>query len=227
MKKEKKEGDLGKQRDRECEVHIIPSLVRSSRKAVGMKRGFSSIEISDDEWSNHDFDSSRILNTNSKPPAPPAIESFAFTPASASASVKPSSSFGYSSDSSSDCVEIINKEKEVENLEDDDFGDAPISRGRRFVIEDDDDDDDNNAIDLDDGDSDDDDELGFSEEDENVDDVVGKALHKCAKISAELRKHLYGSSSSDASHRYSQVDDVSSSVKIVTHVSISLFISIF
>ncbi|KAK9053454.1 hypothetical protein SSX86_030088 [Deinandra increscens subsp. villosa] len=148
-----------------------------------MKRGLESIEISDDEWSNHDFDSSRILNK------PPPIESFAFGPGTSSNS-KPH--FNYSSDSSSDCIEIINQHAppEEENLEDDDFGEAPsttiATRGRRFVIDD--------------------------EEDED-------ALYKCAKISAELRSELYGGSSSSSSihacDRYAEVD--ASSVRIVTH----------
>ncbi|XP_076939652.1 protein CHROMATIN REMODELING 19-like [Bidens hawaiensis] len=155
-----------------------------------MKRGFESIEISDDEWSNHHFDSSRVL------PKPP-IESFAFT------SKRPD----YSSDSS---VEIINHPK-PEVLEDDDFAEPPsttvASRGRRFVIDDDDDDDDFNAQD---------DDQQVTEDD----DVVGKALQKCARISAELRSELYGSSSSNSAvsvcdDRYAEVD--ASTVRIVTH----------
>ncbi|KAI3814094.1 hypothetical protein L1987_18839 [Smallanthus sonchifolius] len=165
-----------------------------------MKRGLESIEISDDEWSNHDFDSSRILNKTQ--PSPPPIESFAFTPGTSTS--KPSSDFNYSSDSS-DCVEIIN-DHAPENLEDDDFGEPPsttiASRGRRFVIEDEQDDFD--------GENDDD-------TDNDNDDVVGKALHKCAKISTELRSELYGSSSSSihACDRYAEID--ASSVRIVTH----------
>ncbi|KAF5779104.1 putative DNA helicase chromatin remodeling SNF2 family [Helianthus annuus] len=161
-----------------------------------MKRGLESIEISDEEWSNHDFDSSRILT---KPPpsssaskAPPRIESFAFRARTSTSS------------DSSDCVEIINHQPQHEEvLEDDDFEQPPsttiASRGRRFVIDDDDDDDDEDEYDG----------------GEN-DDVVGKALHKCAQISAQLRSDLYGSSSSSSSaHAYAEVD--ASSLRIVTH----------
>ncbi|PWA95485.1 Helicase, C-terminal [Artemisia annua] len=175
-----------------------------------MKRGFESIEISDDEWSNHDFNSSRILNSNSnstsKTQTLPSIESFAFT--------KPSS---LSSSSSSDCVEIA-----PENLEDDDFAEAPstsaASRGRRFVVDDEEDEvevEDDGAIDLDEYESDDY-ELGFGgDEKDEEEDVVGKALEKCSKISAELRKDLYGwNVASDACDRYAEVDG--SSVRIVT-----------
>ncbi|XP_071692660.1 protein CHROMATIN REMODELING 19-like [Rutidosis leptorrhynchoides] len=183
-----------------------------------MKRGLESIEISDDEWSNHDFDSSRILPLNNKPSksksisktkpsqSPPAIESFAFKRTS-----KPSSS------SSSSDVEFIKEQPAshsliTDNLEDHDFEEAPVTsvatRGRRFVIDDEDDE-----------------ELGFDdaneiEELEDEVDVVGKALQKCANISAQLRSDLYGSSTV-CSDRFAQVDDVSSSVRIVTHDDVS------
>ncbi|GJY26695.1 protein chromatin remodeling 19 [Tanacetum coccineum] len=172
-----------------------------------MKRGFDSIEISDDEWSNHDFNSSRILNNNNNNTSKtlPSIESFAFT--------KPSPS--HSPSSSSDCVQIITENPE--NLEDDDFAEAPstsaANRGRRFVIDDEEDEAEEDAIDLDEYESDDY-ELGFVGE-EKEEDVVGKALFKCSKISAELRKDLYGSNvASDACDRYAEVDG--SSVRIVT-----------
>ncbi|KAJ9546805.1 hypothetical protein OSB04_019348 [Centaurea solstitialis] len=192
-----------------------------------MKRGFESIEISDDEWSNHDFDSSRILhkpsNSTSKTPPPP-IESFAYNGGGRPSTSKPSS---YSS-SDSDCVEIVNggpgpSQHATENLEDDDFGEAPATtvagRGRRFVV--DDEDDELGFVEAEEAVEDyESEELGFGEEVEEEeaidDDVVGKALHKCAKISAELRRDLYGSSSTaDACDRYAEVD--SSSVRIVTN----------
>ncbi|XP_024964011.1 protein CHROMATIN REMODELING 19 isoform X1 [Cynara cardunculus var. scolymus] len=190
-----------------------------------MKRGFESIEISDDEWSNHDFDSSRILNKPSSKTPPPPIESFAFRgcgdggPGGRPSTSKPS--FDSSSDSS-DCVEIIKDgaQHALENLEDDDFGEAPsktlASRGRRFVVDDEDDDEVEEAIDLGEGEDYESEDLGFGEEveQEENDDVVGKALHKCANISVELRRELYGSSSVDAD-RYAEVDG--SSVRIVTH----------
>lgn len=189
-----------------------------------MKRGFESIEISDDEWSNHDFDSSRILNKPSSKTPPPPIESFAFRGGSGQGRTPSTSkpSFAYSSDSS-DGVEIINDgaQHALENLEDDDFGEAPSTtienRGRRFVIDDDDDDDvvGDEAIDLGGGEDGDSEDLGFGEEADRGDDIVGKALQKCAKLSTELRRELYGSSSTDACDRYAEVE--SSSVRIVTN----------
>ncbi|KAI7753515.1 hypothetical protein M8C21_007682 [Ambrosia artemisiifolia] len=173
-----------------------------------MKRGLESIEISDDEWSNHNFDSSRIL-TKPKPkpkpsPPPPPIESFAYKTSTGPSTSKP---FNYSSDSS---VEIINHHP-PDLLEDDDFEEPPsttlASRGRRFVIDDDDDDVMENEENF---------EVSYEEEDKEDNDVVGKALHKCAQISAELRSELYGSSAAAAAcDRYAEVD--ASSVRIVTH----------
>lgn len=85
----------------------------------------------------------------------------------------------------------------------------PVTRGRRFVVEDEDSDGD--WADLE----------STSEEEEVVeevedDDVVGKALQKCAKISADLKRELHGSSAPTASDRYAEVD--ASSVRIVTQV---------
>lgn len=190
-----------------------------------MKRGFESIEISDDEWSNHDFDSSRILNKPSSRTPPPPIESFAFRGGSGQAGTpsNPKPSFDYFSDSS-DCVEVIKDgaQHAPENLEDDDFGEAPSTtienRGRRFVIDDEDDEAvEDDAVDLGEGEDGDSEDLGFGEEVDGGDDIVGKALHKCAKLSTELRRELYGSSSTDACDRYAEVE--SSSVRIVTNVS--------
>lgn len=185
-----------------------------------MKRGFEEIEISDDEWSNYDFNSSRVLKP-AQPPPPP-IESFAYA---ASASKPPSDS------DDDDCVEITvpttapnnTNQNSLEDLEDDDVGEVPsaTSRARRFVVDDEEDDDVQEingggglteviAVEEEGEDSD----LGFDEkEDEEESDVVVKALQKCAKISAELRKDLYGSSVA-ACDRYAEVE--SSSVRIVT-----------
>ncbi|XP_048422112.1 protein CHROMATIN REMODELING 19-like isoform X2 [Pyrus x bretschneideri] len=44
-------------------------------------------------------------------------------------------------------------------------------------------------------------------------DMVGKALQKCAKISADLRKELHGSSAPVVSDRYAKVE--ATSVRIV------------
>ncbi|KHG03838.1 Smarcad1 [Gossypium arboreum] len=167
-----------------------------------MKRVFE--EISDEEWENHSFKPSRVLKKN---PNPPPIESFAFNSQTQAS---------FSDQSSDDCVEIEHLADDS-NLEDDvepeDAG--PINRARRFVVDEDDDDEE-------DGDGRDSNENGFedlydveSSEEEQLqeDDVVGKALQKCAKISAELRKELYGSSGASC-ERYAEVE--ASSVRIVT-----------
>ncbi|TYI36468.1 hypothetical protein ES332_A03G143400v1 [Gossypium tomentosum] len=167
-----------------------------------MKRVFE--EISDEEWENHSFKPSRVLKKN---PNPPPIESFAFNSQTQAS---------FSDQSSDDCVEIEHLADDS-NLEDDvepeDAG--PINRARRFVVDEDDDDEE-------DGDGRDSNENGFEElydvessEEEQLqeDDVVGKALQKCAKISAELRKELYGSSGASC-ERYAEVE--ASSVRIVT-----------
>ncbi|KAB2090540.1 hypothetical protein ES319_A03G130000v1 [Gossypium barbadense] len=167
-----------------------------------MKRVFE--EISDEEWENHSFKPSRVLKKN---PNPPPIESFAFNSQTQAS---------FSDQSSDDCVEIEHLADDS-NLEDDvepeDAG--PINRARRFVVDEDDDDEE-------DGDVRDSNENGFEElydvessEEEQLqeDDVVGKALQKCAKISAELRKELYGSSGASC-ERYAEVE--ASSVRIVT-----------
>lgn len=171
-----------------------------------MKRVY---EISDDEWENESFKLSRVIKPSE---TPPPIESFAY-------GSKIQSSPNHSSDSS---VEIV--EKLEENLDDDDVDEErevrpQTGRGRRFVVDEDSDDDDSaEAIESKSEQS----ELGFdfdddddADEEEEVEegDVVGKALQKCAKISAELRKELYGSSVA-ACDRYAEVD--ASSVKIVT-----------
>ncbi|GMH06724.1 hypothetical protein Nepgr_008564 [Nepenthes gracilis] len=177
-----------------------------------MKRVFD--EISDEEWENHDFRPSRILNCN--PCRPPPIESFAYQPLK-SVNSDPTISGGF--------VDL------TEDLEDEDADLSEVrvqsSRARRFVVDDDDDDND------DDGDwngregedlaevievkSDDEREaFPFGEEEEEEveeDDVVGRALHKSAKISEELRRELFGSSVASCD-RYAEVE--ASSVRIVT-----------
>ncbi|KAK2970136.1 hypothetical protein RJ640_004081 [Escallonia rubra] len=149
-----------------------------------MKRVFD--EISDKEWSNHNFKPSRAL--------PPPIESFACT--STSTSPKPPGS-------DSDCVEIVPNLKQhyPENLEDDDVGEAPVqvNRGRRFVVDDNEDEEsgDEGLVEVIEVKSEEESDWGGFEDDDDVlekDDILGKALQKCGKISAELRKELYGSS---------------------------------
>ncbi|TQE13384.1 hypothetical protein C1H46_000951 [Malus baccata] len=113
-------------------------------------------------------------------------------------------------DSDSDCVEIKHELKDNDSdcvvikneLEDDDADEVPkarpVNRGRRFVVEDDDSDGDWANIES------------TSEEDEveelEDDGVVGKALPKCAKISADLRNELHGSSAPAVSDRYAEVE---------------------
>lgn len=168
-----------------------------------MKRVFE--EISDDEWENHSFKPSRVLdNKNPKPtppPPPPPIESFSFNSSS-------------KTKLSSDCLDLEDADDDFEEF-------RPANRSsRRFVIDDDESDDErlpevvevkSTTEDEEDEDEDEvEEEVGLDE-----DDVVGKALQKCAKISAELRKDLYGSSMA-ACDGYAEVE--ASSVRIVTQV---------
>ncbi|KAG5236737.1 protein CHROMATIN REMODELING [Salix suchowensis] len=185
-----------------------------------MKRDFD--EISDDEWANHSFKPSRILtttqngkhksNSSSSSFFPPPLESFAFQ--------KPQHNPLSSGDD--DCVQVT----EHFNLEDDDVEEeeettrpSAVNRGRRFVVDDDDEDEEveerENGADLaevyDIKSSDDEwEEEGLAVED---DDLVGKALQKCAKISLELKRELYGTGMTSCD-RYAEVE--ASSVKIVT-----------
>jgi len=98
-------------------------------------------------------------------------------------------------------------------------GYAAASRGRRFIIDDEDEDAEENG--GKDGRVAESYEVESSEvegeevEELNENDVVGRALHKCARISAELKGELFGSSGT-ACERYSEVE--SSSVRIVTQV---------
>lgn len=114
-------------------------------------------------------------------------------------------------------VKIVNGGDDL--LLDDDEEEVVVRRarvGRRFVIEDE-------EASEEEEEEDEVEEVSSSEEDEGGEggdgdeDVVGKALQKCAKISADLRKELYGSSSGVTTcDRYSEVE--SSTVRIVTQV---------
>ncbi|XP_049931876.1 protein CHROMATIN REMODELING 19 isoform X2 [Nymphaea colorata] len=113
-----------------------------------------------------------------------------------------------------------------QSLEDDDFevggSKMIVNRSRRLVVVDDSDDDTGiggsdvahlGAV-----------EVGAVSDDSegaDEDDVVGNALQKCDKISATLRKELYGSASvpSTSCEGYSEVED--SAAKIVTQADIS------
>lgn len=92
---------------------------------------------------------------------------------------------------------------------------AATTTRRRFIIDDDEDefgggDGNGDAVDLFEIDSTED-----EVEEENEDDLVGRALQKCARISVELKGELFGSSGV-ACDRYSEVE--SCSVRIVTQV---------
>ena len=170
-----------------------------------MKRVFQ--EISDDEWDNHSFKPSRVLGKKSPnpSPSPPPIESFSF---------RSSSKLEVSNQSSDDCFEVR------ENLEDDDVEVEqvrPANRNRRFVIDDEESDEElPEVFEVKSTTEEEEDEEEEEEEGVDEDDVVGKALQKCSKISAELKKELYGSSVT-ACDRYAEVE--ASSVRIVTQVT--------
>ncbi|XP_061991177.1 protein CHROMATIN REMODELING 19 [Rosa rugosa] len=174
-----------------------------------MKRSLDHFEISDDEWEEHSssFKPSRVLK-KSRTPTPPAIESFAYR--KRRVSDDDSDCVEIKDDSDDDCVEIKN------DLEDDDVVEEvrrPVTRGRRFVVEDEDSDGDWAELES----------TSEEEEEEEAeaedDDVVGRALQKCAKISADLKRELHGSSAPTASDRYAEVD--ASSVRIVTQDDIN------
>lgn len=191
-----------------------------------MKRVFE--EISDDEWENHSFKPSRVFNNKPQIDRPPSIESFAFKSSSSSSKQQPVVVVSDEEESSDfDCIEIKNET----NLEDDDFDEVDVdqlrptvNRGRRFVVDDGEDESEENS----DGEFADVFEVG-DEEDEKVvedDDVVVKALQKCGKISAELKRDLYGSNvAAEACDRYAEVE--SSVVRIVTQVGWCFCIIVF
>lgn len=188
---------------------------------VHMRRVFD--EISDEEWEKHSFNPSKVLKKWRTSP-PPSIESFAYR----------SQSNAISNQNGIGSMNVV-------NLEDDDDDDEegveeeealPVTRatrnnrGRRYVVDEDSDPEAcDDVIEVQSIDKEDEEEFSFGsdeeaeEEEEKWDvkqfDVVGKALHKCAKISADLRRELYGSSVS-ACERYADVE--ASSVRIVTQV---------
>ncbi|KAG5037888.1 hypothetical protein JHK86_018728 [Glycine max] len=185
-------------------------------------------EISDDEWENHSFKPSRVLKRprTSSPPSPPPVESFAYTSTS---KVDVSSE----NDDDSDCVEIApeaaNFRQNLDDLEDADVDDEPVpaSRGRRFIIDEEEEEDgeeenggrDGHVAELYDVESSEEEVVEEEVEELNENDVVGRALHKCARISAELKGELFGSSGT-ACERYSEVE--SSSVRIVTQEDVDV-----
>ncbi|KEH40787.1 putative DNA helicase chromatin remodeling SNF2 family [Medicago truncatula] len=170
-------------------------------------------EISDDEWENHSFKPSRVLKRPRSPPPP--LESFYYKPPQPPP--PPPSSVTVSDDD--DCVEITrntdNILDELDDAECDAAAAAPAAKpGRRFIIDDEDEEDagGSGGVDLYEIDSTED-EIEEDIEDANEDDLVGKALQKCARISVELKGELFGSSGA-VCDRYSEVE--SSSVRIVT-----------
>lgn len=196
-----------------------------------MKRDFD--EISEEEWSQHSFNASRVLKRprtpkRTRPANPsPSIESFAYRRPSATGAIESNSSDGDCveiedlGDSDSD-VKIVNGEdlllEDEEEVEETKVVMRAARVGRRFVIEDEEASDDGFDDEVESSASED--EFGRGGgggrrgEDE---DVVGKALQKCAKISADLRKELYGTSSVVTTfERYSEVE--TSTVRIVTQV---------
>lgn len=184
-----------------------------------MKRERDFIEISEDEWSHHSdsFKPSRVLKP--KPSSPPPIESFAFSKSNNNGNS--SNAVHIIESSSSEELGIVNG-NEFEDLEDED-ADMEVSnrastatRGNRFVIDDDDDNDDDDEHGGGKVEEFGDDEAWLVEEEEE-EDVVKKALRKCEKISAELKRELYGSTSA-ACDRYSEVELGPAAARIVTQV---------
>ncbi|KAK7273635.1 hypothetical protein RIF29_14692 [Crotalaria pallida] len=192
-----------------------------------MKRDF--YEISDDEWETHNdsFKPSRVLKaprvSSTSSSRPPPIESFAY---GSNKPEVPDRSTEEEDQGEDDCVEItpnaagFQENNCMDDLEDEDIGNSDAAapapnRGRRFIIDDEDDDDvsDRDVAEVYEIESTEEEEQEVENGNEGGDDVVGKALHKCSKISTELKKDLYGSSRT-ACDRYSEVE--SSSVKIVT-----------
>ncbi|XP_051145053.1 protein CHROMATIN REMODELING 19 isoform X2 [Andrographis paniculata] len=185
-----------------------------------MKRDRDFIELSEDEWSVHSdsFNPSRVLK--SRNPSPPPIESFSFSKTHAKGGA--SNTIEVIESSPSGEYGDAGNANEFEDLEDEDVDmevrktPAMVTRGNRFVIADDDDDDDYRGQlggEFSDG------EDWFPEEEKNhhkeeEDDVVKKALRKCEKISAELKRELYGSSTT-VCDRYSEVEMGSSGARIV------------
>ncbi|KAH0858280.1 hypothetical protein HID58_086541 [Brassica napus] len=201
-----------------------------------MKRDFD--EISEEEWQQHSFNPSRVLKqprapktTTTRTPPPrrqqpnpsPPIESFAYRrPSKAIESDEDCVVVEDSGSGESDSdVKIVNGGDDLllDDEEEEEEAKVVVVRrarvGRRFVIEDEEgSEEDEVEVEVEEVSSSEGEDGGGGDGDE---DVVGKALQKCAKISADLRKELYGSSSGVTTcDRYSEVE--SSTVRIVTQV---------
>lgn len=184
-----------------------------------MKRDYC--EISDDEWpEDNSFNPSRVLKLNKPSSPPPPIESFAYSKSNNHDTSKPSN-FVELVDSSSEEIGVRNV---TENLEDDDaeivstVNQTTTSRGRRRFVVDDEDEGLNSNIDEQDIEVFE--EIDAFEESEEDDDVVGKALQKCGKISTELKRELFGTAAAKFDS-YAQVEEASS-LRIVTQDDIDM-----
>ncbi|CAA7391173.1 unnamed protein product [Spirodela intermedia] len=173
-----------------------------------MKRVFD--WISDDEWENHRFGTSRVFKKLDCPRPP--IESFAYQPGKCKPSEEQTG---------------VCSAGRAFNLEEEEEEEAAVvrpaqggGRVRRFVVDEDSD------VEVlpevveirSTGEDDEDFTFGGDEAEEEGgewegEDLVGKALQKCGKISAALRQELYGSSVSSC-ERYAEVD--ASAARIVT-----------
>lgn len=174
-----------------------------------MKRDY--YEISDDEWpEDNSFNPSRVLKLKPSDPPPP-IESFAYSK-TINHDTSKSSNFIQVLDSSSEEIGVANA---PENLEDDDAEiDSTMTQTnsrcrRRFVVDDEDEG-------LNSNEEEQDIEISENEESEEEDDVVGKALQKCGKISMDLKRELFGTAAAKCDS-FVEVDEASS-LRIVTQV---------
>nr|XP_010315564.1 protein CHROMATIN REMODELING 19 isoform X2 [Solanum lycopersicum] len=179
-----------------------------------MKRDY--YEISDDEWpEDNSFNPSRVLKHKPSAPPPP-IESFIYSNTTNQNTSK-SSNFIQVLDSSSEEMGLGNAS---ENLEDDDVEiDSTINQTnsrarRRFVVDDEDEgfnsNEEEELFELSDN----------QESDEEVEDVVGKALQKCGKISMELKRELFGTAAAKCDS-FVEVEEASS-LRIVTQDDIDM-----
>lgn len=180
-----------------------------------MKRVFD--EISDDEWENHRFRTSRVFKKLDCPRPP--IESFAYQPGKCK---PPEEQTGVCS--AGRAFNLEDEEEEVAVVRPAQGG----GRVRRFVVDEDSDVEvPPEVVEIRSTEEDDEDFTFGGDEPEEEDgegegeDLVGKALQKCGKISAALRQELYGSSVSSC-ERYAEVD--ASAARIVTQVRISFSI---
>ncbi|XP_019262592.1 PREDICTED: protein CHROMATIN REMODELING 19 [Nicotiana attenuata] len=186
-----------------------------------MKRDY--YEISDDEWpEDNSFNPSRVLKLNKPSSLPPPIESFTYSKSNNDDTSKPSN-FVELVDSSSEEIGVGNV---TENLEDDDaeivstVNQTTASRGRRRFVVDDEDEDEGLNSNEDEQDIEVFEEIDAFEESEEEDDVVGKALQKCGKISTELKRELFGTAAAKFDS-YAQVEEASS-LRIVTQDDIDM-----